>query len=142
MLFIATVKYNKPQENGVIKTVKEQYMFDALSYTECEARVIEELTPYISGEFTIDAIKKCRVSEIFNGGSDADKWYKAKIAFITLDEKTAQEKKSISTMLIRADNFGEACDKLIEGMHGTVSDWDLISVGETPILDYFPEKLG
>lgn len=142
MYFIATVKYDKMQENGQVKPVKEQYMFDALSYTECEARVFEELTPYISGEFTIADIKKPRVSELFNVNSESDKWYKAKVAFITFDEKTNAAKKSISTMLIRADDFGEACDKLIEGMHGTVADWDLVSVGETPILDYFPAKLG
>lgn len=141
MYFIATAKYNKIQENGAIKTVKEQYIFDALSYTECEARVIEELTPLISGEFAIDAIKKTRIAELFNVTSDADKWYKVKVAFIILDEKTAQEKKSVSTILVRADNFGEAYKRFNEGMKGTIADFEIVAISETPILDYFPVKL-
>lgn len=142
MYFIATVKYDKIQGNGVVKTVKEQYMFDALSYTECEARVIEELTPYISGEFTIHDLKKPRVAELINVDSEADRWYKVKVAFITLDEKNAQEKKSVSTILVRADNFGEAYERFNESMRGTLADFEIQSIAETPILDYFPAKLG
>lgn len=141
MYFIATVKYDKIQENGAVKTVKEQYMFDAVSYTECEARVIEELTPYISGEFTIDAIKKARISELFSVESESDKWYKVKVAFITLDEKTAQEKKSVITILVRADDFGEAYERFMEGMRTTMADFEIVSISETQILDFFPAKV-
>lgn len=141
MYFIVTVKYDKIQENGQIKPIKEQYMFDALSYTECEARVIEELTPYISGEFTIEAIKKTRIAELFNVGSEADKWYKAKVAFITLDERSAQEKKSVSTILVRADDFGNAFEIFKDGMRGTMADFEIQSISETPILEFSPAKL-
>lgn len=141
MYFIATAKYDKMQENGAVKTVKEQYMFDALSYTECESRVIEELTPYISGEFTIDAIKKTRIAELFNVESESGKWYKVKVAFITIDEKTAQEKKSVSAILVNADNFSEAYESFNDGMRGTMADFEIVSISETPILDFFPAKL-
>lgn len=141
MYFICSVKFDKAQENGVVKAVKEQYLFDALSYTEAEARVIEELTPYISGEFTIDAIKKTRIAELFNAGDNADRWYKVKVAFITIDEKTATEKRTATTILVHADDFASACENFMEAMRGTLADFEIISISETPILDYFPAKL-
>lgn len=141
MYFIVTVKYDKNQENGVVKSVKEQYMFDVLNYTECEARVIEELTPYISGEFAIDAIKKIRVAELFNVDSEAERWYKFKVAFMTIDEKCGVEKRSISTILVRADDFKEACERFAYYMRSTMADYEIVSVSETPIIDFFPAKL-
>lgn len=139
MYFIVTIKFDQ-NVAGKIKSAKEQYMFDALSYTEAEARAVEELTPCISGEFTIEAIKKTRVSELMNVDSLADRWYKVKVAFITLDEKTATEKKSVVPILVRAEDFGEAVERFMDGMSGTISDFEIISIAETPILDYFPTK--
>lgn len=139
MYFISTLKYNKMQENGVIKPVKEQYLFDALSFVEAETRAIEELTPYISGEFTVDAIKKTRISELFLN-MDGEKFFKAKTAFINLDEKTGQEKKSNVDILVQANTFDEAYERFKERMKGTLADFELVSLSETPILEYFPVK--
>lgn len=139
MYFISTLKYDKKQENGVIKTVKEQYLFDALSFVEAETRAIEELTPYISGEFTVDAIKKTRISELFLN-TDGEKFFKAKTAFINIDEKTGQEKKSNVDILVQANTFDEAYERFKEGMKGTMTDFELVSLSETPILEYFPVK--
>lgn len=139
MYFISTLKYDKMQENGVIKPVKEQYLFDALSFVEAETRAIEELTPYISGEFTVDAIKKTRISELFLN-MDGEKFFKAKTAFINIDEKTGQEKKSNVDILVQANTFDEAYERFKEGMKGTLADFELVSLSETPILEYFPVK--
>ena len=88
--FECKVRYDKMMENGVQKKVNEPYMVDALSFTEAEARIIEELTPFISGDFTVSAVKRTKISEIFWDDS-ADKWYLVKVAFITIDEKSAVE---------------------------------------------------
>lgn len=141
MYFTTTIKYNKTHENGVVKTVKEQYMFDCLSFVEAETRSIEELAPYMNGEFSIDAIKKTRIAELLNAEGDADRWYKVKVAFITIDEKTATEKKTITTILVHADNFGDAYAKFMDGMKGTMADFEIVSIAETPIIDYFPAKV-
>ena len=92
--FECKVKYDKIQENGSVKKVNEPYLVDALSFTEAEARIIEECTPYISGEFTISAVKKTKISEIF-WDETGDRYYMVKVLFITIDEKTAVEKKSL-----------------------------------------------
>lgn len=140
MYFISTIKYDKIQENGVVKPVKEQYLFDALSFVEAETRTIEELTPYISGDFSVDAIKKTKIAELFNADGQADRWYKVKVAFITIDERTAQEKKSLSTILVHADDFGQAYERFNDGMRGTLADFEIAGITETAILDYFPVK--
>ncbi len=93
--FECKIRYDKIMDNGAIKKVTEPYLVDALSFTEAEARIIEEMTPYISGEFSVSAVKRTKISEIFWDDS-ADKWYLVKVAFITIDERTAVEKKSIS----------------------------------------------
>lgn len=141
--FLSTVRYEKTMENGLNKTVSEQYLFDALSFTEAEARTIEELKPYISGEFTIPQIVKPRISELMlSEDVSADRYYKVKVAFITLDEKTGAEKKTNSFILVQASDFKNAYDRFTEGMKGTMSDYEIVSIVETQILDYYPAKYG
>lgn len=91
--FECKIKYEKMLEDGTQKKVTEQYTVDALSFTEAEKRIMEEMSSYISGAFEVSDIKKASYKEVFFSDQDsADKWYKAKLQFITLDEKTAKEK--------------------------------------------------
>lgn len=139
--FLSTVRYEKTMENGLNKTVSEQYLFDALSFTEAEARTIEELKPYISGEFSIPQIVKPRISELMlSEDVSADRYYKVKVSFITLDEKSGAEKKTNSFILVQAYDFKNAYDCFIEGMKGTMADYEIVSIVETQILDYYPVK--
>lgn len=139
--FLSTVRYEKTMENGLNKTVSEQYLFDALSFTEAEARTIEELKPYISGEFSIPQIVKPRISELMlSEDVSADRYYKVKVSFITLDEKSRAEKKTNSFILVQASDFKNAYDRFIEGMKGTMADYEIVSIVETQILDYYPAK--
>lgn len=139
--FLSTVRYEKTMENGLNKTVSEQYLFDALSFTEAEARTIEELKPYISGEFSIPQIVKPRISELMlSKDVSADRYYKVKVSFITLDEKSRVEKKTNSFILVQASDFKNAYDRFIEGMKGTMADYEIVSIVETQILDYYPAK--
>lgn len=126
-------------ENGIVKKVNEPYLVDALSFTEAEARIIEEQTPFISGEFSVSAVKRTKISEIFRDDS-ADKWYLAKVAFITIDEKTAVEKRTISQILVAASDFKGAFDNFMEGMSGTMADFELVSLSETPLMDVYGLK--
>ncbi|HBN62474.1 MAG TPA: phage tail protein, partial [Porphyromonadaceae bacterium] len=112
--FETKVRYDKTMENGAIKKVTEAYMVDALSFTEAEARISEEISHFTS-EFSVSAVKRTKIAEIFRERT-GDKWYLVKVAFITLDEKTAVEKKSISQILVAADSFKEAFDNFMEGM--------------------------
>ncbi len=139
--FECKVRYDKMMENGVVKKVNEPYLVDALSFTEAEARIIEEQTPFISGEFSVSAVKRTKITEIFWNDS-ADKWYLVKVAFITIDEKTAAEKKSVSTILTAGSDFKNAYDTFMEGMKGTMADFEIVSIAETPIMDVYKAKLG
>ncbi|MDE6853937.1 MAG: DUF4494 domain-containing protein [Muribaculaceae bacterium] len=138
--FECKVRYEKLQENGSVKKVNEPYLVDALSFTEAEARITEEQTPFISGEFNISAIKPTKISEIFwyEGG---DRWYLVKVAFITIDEKTAAEKRSISQILVQACNFRQAFENFEEGMKGTMADYEIVSINETPLMDVYKMKV-
>lgn len=138
--FECKVRYDKIQENGSVKKVNEPYLVDALTFTEAEARIIEEQTPYISGEFSVSAVKRTRISEIFfNEGGD--RWYMVKVAFITIDEKTAVEKKTSTFILVQASEFKEALDNFNEGMKGTMADYEIQSIAETPLMDVYRVKL-
>lgn len=139
--FECKVRYDKMMENGVVKKVTEPYMVDALSFTEAEARITEEQTPFISGEFSVSAVKRTKISEIFRDDS-ADRWYLVKVAFITIDEKTAAEKKSVSQILVAASDFKGAFDNFMDGMKGTMADFEIVSITETPIMDVYDVKLG
>jgi len=135
--FECKVNYEKMLENGMQKRVTEPYLVDALSFTEAEARIIEELKPYISGEFTVADIKRAKYSETFLNET-GDRYYKAKVLFITLDEKSGSEKKTAVQMLAQASDIKEALGVVEKGMEGTLADYAIASLTETAILDVFP----
>ena len=136
--FECKVRYDKMMENGAVKKVNEPYLVDALSFTEAEARIIEERTPYISGDFSVSAVKRTKIAEIFwNEADDADRFYLVKVAFITIDEKTGAEKKASSLILVQAGSFKGALDAFLEGMKGTMADFEIQSISETPLMDVY-----
>jgi len=138
--FESKVTYDKTLENGMQKKVTESYLLDALSWTEAEARTIEELKPYISGEFNIADIKRYKLSELFFS-EDGDRYFKAKIQFITLDEKSGAEKKISAYMLAQANDIDQAQEVIKKGVKGTMADYVIAEVKETKIMDVFPYNL-
>jgi hypothetical protein len=137
--FECKIRYEKTMENGMNKKVTEPYLVDALSFTEAEARIIEEMTPFISGEFTVSDIKRANYSELFPSEEEAaDRWFKCKLVFITLDEKSGAEKKTSTQVLVQAADLRDAVKKLDEGMKGTMADYQIASVAETAIMDVYP----
>lgn len=140
--FRAKIRYEKTEENGMNKRVSENYMVDALSFTEAEARIIGEMTPFISGEFTVTDLKRENISELFSSEADKDdRWYKIKVAFVTLDEKSGKERKSYSCMLVQSSDTASAEKMLHERMKGTLSNYEVMEVKETNIIDVYPYKL-
>ncbi len=136
--FECKVRYDKTLETGLLKKVTESYLVDALSFTEAEKRFLEELEPMMSGEYNISDIKRAKIAELFESiDTTDDKWYKAKIAYIAYDEKTGAEKRTNQIMLIQAKDLRTAVKNLDKGMQGTLGDWDIISIAETPIMDIF-----
>lgn len=137
--FECKVRYDKIQENGASKKVTEPYLVDALSFTEAEARITEEQRPFISGEFSVSAVKRTKISEIFFN-EDGDRWYLVKVAFITIDEKTAAEKRAVSQILVQASTFKQAFENFTEGMSGTMADYEIVQISETPLMDVYKMK--
>lgn len=131
------VRYQKTMEDGTEKMVNESYLVDALSFTEAESRITDEMSVYISGEFRVDAVKKCNASEVlFSDVDDDDKWYKAKLQFITIDEKTDKEKRSNTTYLVQAKSLARAL-RYVDDMGKTMIDYDIVGLNETKIMDVF-----
>ena len=139
--FECKVRYDKTLESGLIKKTTETYLVDALSFTEAEKRFIEEIMPYMSGEFMVTDIKRARIADLFDSEDlNDDHWYKARIAFISIDEKTAVEKRTVQTAVIKANDFHRALARLDECMKGTLGEWVIVSIAETPIIDVYKFK--
>lgn len=134
--FECKVKYDKIMENGLPKSVSEIYMVDALSFTEAEARIIDEMKSYISGEFTVANIKRVKLADMFFDET-GDKWYRAKLNYITLDEKSGAEKRTSAFMLIQAKDFATSLATLTTEMGTTMIDYEVASITETAIMDVF-----
>lgn len=136
--FEVKIQYQQMQEDGREKKVSEQYVVEALSFTEAENRIIEEMTPYISGEFDVVSEKIAAYSEIIlSDKSDDDKWFISKVGFITLDERTAKEKKQTFRYLVQAETSEIALDYTKEMLSHGMSDYSIDSVQDTPTLDVF-----
>ncbi|MBQ8126860.1 MAG: DUF4494 domain-containing protein [Prevotella sp.] len=139
--FECKIRYEKTMDDGLQKKVTESYVVDALSFSEAEERIIEEMSAYISGDFTVQDIKKAAYGEIFfSDDASADRWYKAKLQFITIDEKTEKEKRSSVNYLFQAGSMNGAMKNIEEGMGGTMIDYSVTSVQETQLMDVFEYK--
>jgi hypothetical protein len=161
-------------EDGLQKKVTEQYVVDALSFSEAEKRIIEEMSAYISGEFEVTDVKKAQYKEVFFMSEGAkmfhnevdelnrslqkgdkkkaeevfhrpleqqnnldSRWYKAKLAFITIDEKTEKEKRSAVVYLVEATSLDNAVQNINTVMQGTMIDYEKSNIAETKIMDVF-----
>ena len=139
--FECKIRYEKIMEDGLPKTVTETSTIDALSFTEAEQRITEEISAYISGEFEVTDLKKTAYKEIFFSEDDsADKWYKCKLQFITIDEKTDKEKRSNVNYLVNASSLNQAVKNIDTVMGGTMIDYVIASVAESTIMDVFEYK--
>ena len=131
------VKYRKTHETGEQKVISETYLLDAISFTEAEARITEEMTAYTSEEFMITNIKVANLAEV-HPFENSDRWFKTKVSLIALDEKSGKEKKSNIYLLVQANDVKEAFDNCTKAMENTMGDYSIPSINESPIVDVFP----
>jgi len=136
-LFECKVKYEKiDEQSGAEKKVSETYLIDAVSFTEAESRIYKEMESMIRGEFLVTNIRKANYAEIFNK-ADGDQWYKSKVSFASIDEKSGKEKKVSNQILVLANDVKDAYEKIVAGMGGMTVDFDINAITESPILDFF-----
>lgn len=135
------VSYDKTQEDGTKKRVTEIYVVDALSFAEAEASITQEMESYVSGEYKVTNITPAVYHEVFFSDNNADgKWYKAKLVFVSIDEKTEKEKRSFVIYLIQGNTLASAVRSITEIMQGTMIDYYTHSIAETNVMDVFEHK--
>ena len=133
------VKVDRDQMIGEEDNYSGSYLANALTCSEAERRVMEEVGMYCNGALIVNGIKNMKVNELFmSDDENADKWYKAKVIYITMDEKTEKEKKTAVQMIIQASDFDNAVARLKDGMRGSMMDYQIAMIQETAIMDVFP----
>lgn len=139
--FECSVRYEKTLENGMQKYVSEPYLVEALSFTEAEQRFIEEIQPFMSGDYEVKAVAKRKISELFEDDKElADSWFKCKVAFVTLDERNGIEKRKMQTIMVQASDLRCAVKRLDRVLECIMADYEIVSVSETAIMDVFHYK--
>ncbi len=138
--FETTVRYERQTEDG-LKKVSELYVVDAINFGETEETITQELAPFVSGEFNVKGITPATYKEIiFSDDANDDKWYKAKLTFITLDDVTSKEKKTNVYYLVQAKTFNGAVTNIEEAMKGSLGEYVIANISETKILDVFEHE--
>ena len=141
MWFECKIRYEKVMEDGLPKKINDVYIVDALSFSEAEERIIEEMSSYISGEIEIVDVKIAPYREVFFADDNlADQWFKAKLSFITIDERTNKEKRTSTMYLVNAGNISSAINNIDKVMSGTMIDYVTTSISATKIFDVFEYK--
>lgn len=135
MWFITKVKYNRTDERGLLKQVTEQYLVDADSFTEAEARIYEQLVQNVRGDFDVDAMGKTNYTDVFFY-NDSSTWHKCKIQYF-LEDENGKEKKVTQYMLVEAQNVKEAYDRIRESLRNMTIDFTVPDIIETKIMDVF-----
>ena len=115
----------------------ESYLVEAMSFTEAEARITQQMQPYMSGEFSVSAVNRRKYEDVLPGTDDREKFYHVKLVFITIDEKTAAEKRKPSYLLVQACSIADVLSQVGVLMSDSVTDYDIVSVSESRILDVF-----
>ena len=139
--FECKIRYEKIMEDGTPKKVNEVYVIDALSFSEAEERIMEEMSSYISGEIELVDVKIAPYKEIFFADNNlADRWFKAKVVYITIDERTQREKRMPVMVLVNAGNINSAIKNTDEVMGDTMIDYAITAIQETKIFDVFEYK--
>lgn len=139
--FEVGIRYQKTQEDGSEKSVTEKYAIDALSFTEGESAITEEMAAYISGELKVKSMQEASYREVFFSDKDDDDcWYKAKMQFISYDDKTNKEKRSNVTYLVQAKSMHRAISNIDEVMGKTLIDYEIIGLSKTNVYDVFEHK--
>lgn len=135
-IFLTSVRFDQVQENGQTKKTTENYIVEAISFKEAEERITEYMQPYVNGDFSIKQIKQVSYNEIVEN-NDGEYWWEAKINLITIDEKTAKEKKTAIKLLVSADNLQDAMKATQRNMKETMSDYTEVSIKQTNIKDIY-----
>ena len=139
--FETIVRYDKTMESGETKKVSEVYVVDAITFGEAEESITREMRHFIDGDFEVKNINPASYSEIFFSDNETDdKYYRVKLDFITVDERTQKEKKSKVAYLVQAGSLEQARKNTEEVMNGTMIDYEFVSVTETKIFDVFEQK--
>lgn len=144
--FECKVSYERQADSVGMKKVSESYLVDALSFTEAEERIIKEVRPFVSvGELEVVNIRRARIAELFlNDEAEDDRYFRAKVNFITVDEKSGSEKKTSATMIVKSDSLPNAVTELKAQLDSQMASYEIASVTDTQILDVFqyeaPEK--
>lgn len=138
-----SVRYERQGENGMETKVTELYVVEALSFGDAEESITREMSSYVSGTFEVKNINPAAYGEIFFSDSPTDdKWYKTKLSFITIDEKTEKEKRTTVSFLVQASNFNGALKNIEEGMKSSLIDYVVANISETKIMDVFEINSG
>lgn len=138
MLYECGIRYERTMPNGMSKKVTELYLVDACSFAEAEGRITKEMEPYISGNFDVVTIKSTNYSEIVENDK-GDKWFRAKLLYITLDDK-GREKKTATHFIVRATDINNAHAVVIDRLKGSMVDFEIATLDETKIMDIFRYK--
>jgi len=144
--FECKVSYERQADSMGMKKVSESYLVDALSFTEAEKRIIKEIRPFVSvGELEVVNIRRARIAELFlSDEAEDDRYFRAKVNFITVDEKSGSEKKTSATMIVKSDSLPNAVTELKAQLDSQMASYEIASVTDTQILDVFqyeaPEK--
>ncbi len=135
--FLCKVKYAKENEEGLLKNISEQYLVDAVSFTEAEAIIYDRLGSQIRGDFQITGLSKSNIVDVFYY-EDADIWYKCKISYLVSDGESGKEKKVTQYMIVTASDIKEAFDRIQESLNNMLVSFRVPDIVESPIVEVFP----
>jgi len=137
--FTVKVKYTKQLDNGSLKRVSEPYLLAAMTFTDAEARINEELGQIIRGEFNVVGINRTEVHDIF-AYDDADVWHKCKVRYETMDADSEKSRKVNQNFLVTAGSVKQAYERIKESLSTLMVDFEIPSVVVSPIVEVFPYK--
>lgn len=131
------VKYTRQNDDGSLKRISEPYLLAAMTFTDAEARIYEELGQIIRGEFNVVGIARTEIHDIF-GYDDTGVWYTCKAKYESMDADTEKSKKITQKFLVEASSVKQATERLTESLSTLMVDFEIPSVVVSPIVEIFP----
>jgi hypothetical protein len=135
-VFSVSVKYLKLVEGGEgYKKMNEVFLVNAVSYTDVEAKITEEMQMRTTSEFHITNINREKYAYVLTNDEDGGYFFNAVVSYSSLDDDGQNEKKirmNICVETSNIDNVSEIVSKVFSGLDNV--DYNLIKVVLTKII--------
>lgn len=134
-IFLMKIRYHKQDDTGNVKTVTDQYLASAVSFTDAEAVAAEHLGELFEGGIAIAGISPFKMNEFLPGNGEG-LHYKVNIERIFEETESGRVKIVKDLVVAVAESTREAEDLVLDLYKDSLVGFSITKVEKTKIVEF------